>query len=450
MNEQNNQHSLRTFIIIWGGQVASLLGSEITNFALTLWAWQVTGMAMPLSLIILFSQVPRVVAAFFAGVLVDRWNRKLLMMVGDTAAAISTIAILLLFLSDRLEIWHLYVTAAINGLFSYFQDLAYSASISVIVPKQHYTRAAAMNDHIGQFGSNIIAPALAGVLYYAVGLKGILIIDLVTFIIAISTVWCVQIPQPQISATDQDSQNIWQDLTFGFRYIIKRSSFLAILIFWLIFNLVDGILSGIHSPLILARSSNDAAVFASVQSAIGLGGAIGAVVLSVWGGFKRRIHGVLLGSVLSYASMMAFGRANLPSVWIISGFFAGVFWPFISSSNQAIWLSKVAPEVQGRVFATRYLMAQISLPLGLGIGGILADYLFEPAMMPGGSLAVIFGGVFGTGSGSGMALQYSLFSSVGVLIGLGGYGIRKLRDVEMIMPDHDVACVSDLRGRQGS
>lgn len=418
-----------------------MLGSEVTNFAMTLWAWQVTGQATPLSLIIFFSHVPRIFAAFFAGVLVDRWNRKLLMMVGDTAAAISTIAILLLFLSDRLEVWHLYVTAAINGLFSYFQDLAYTASIGVIVPKQHYTRAAAMNDHIGQFGSNIIAPAIAGVLYYAIGLKGILIIDLVTFVIAISTVWCVQIPQPQLNATNRDSWNIWQDMTFGFRYIIKRPSFLAILVFWLIFNLVDGILTGIHSPVILARSNNDAAVFASVQSAIGLGGAIGAVVLSVWGGFQRRIHGLLLGTVLSYASMAVFGLANLPSVWIISGFFAGIFWPFISSSNQAIWLSKVAPDLQGRVFATRYLIAQISLPLGLGIGGFLADYVFEPAMMPGGSLAVLFGGVFGTGSGSGMALQYTLFSCVGVLIGISGYAIRQLRDLEMIVPDHDAGCI---------
>lgn len=408
---------------------------------MTLWAWQVTGQATPLSLIIFFSHVPRIVVAFFAGVLVDRWNRKLLMMVGDTAAAISTVAILLLLLSDRLEIWHLYVTAAVNGLFGYFQDLAYSASISTIVPKQHYTRAAAMSDHIGQFGSNIIAPAIAGVLYYAIGLKGILIVDLITFIIAISTVWCVQIPQPQISASDRDSRNIWHDMTFGFRYVIERPSFLAILIFWLMFNFVDGVITGIHSPVILARSSNDAAVYASVQSAIGLGGAIGAVVLSVWGGFKRRIHGLLLGTVLSYASMAAFGLANLPSVWIVSGFFAGVFWPLIGSSNQAIWLSKVAPEVQGRVFATRYLMAQISLPLGLGMSGILADYVFEPALMPGGSLAVIFGGAFGTGSGSGMALQYTLFSLVGVFIGLGGYAIRKLRDAEMILPDRDVGCV---------
>lgn len=418
-----------------------MLGSEVTNFAMTLWAWQVTGMATPLSLIIFFSHVPRIVVAFFAGILVDRWNRKLLMMVGDTAAAISTVAILLLFLSDRLEIWHLYVAAAINGLFGYFQDLAYSASLSVMVPKQHYTRAAAMSDHIGQFGSNIIAPAIAGVLYYAIGLQGILTIDLLTFIIAIATVWSVQIPQPQIGATERDSRNIWQDMTFGFRYILKRPSFLAISLFWLIFNFVDGILSGIHAPVILARSSNDAAVYASVQSAIGLGGAIGAVVLSVWGGFKRRIHGLLLGTILSYASMAVFGLANLPSVWIVSGFFAGVFWPLIGSFDRAIWLSKVAPQVQGRVFATRYLMAQISLPIGLGIGGILADYVFEPAMMPGGSLAVIFGSLFGTKSGSGMALQYTLFSLVGVLIGFGGYAIRQLRDMETIVPDGDVGCV---------
>lgn len=127
----------------------------MTNFAITIWAWNVTGKATSLSLIIFFTQIPRLIAALFAGILVDRGDRKLLMLLGDAAAGIAIVDILLLFVTNRLEIWHLYITAAISGLFGYFQYLAYSASISAIVPKQHYTRAA-MCDHVGQFGSNII------------------------------------------------------------------------------------------------------------------------------------------------------------------------------------------------------------------------------------------------------------------------------------------------------
>ncbi len=408
----------------------------MTSFAITLWAWQATGQATPISLILLFNQIPRVIASSFAGVLVDRCNRKQLMMLGDTVAGISTIAIFSLFLVDKLEIWHLYIITGINGLFGYFQALAYSASISMIVPKQHYTRATAMSEHITQFGSTILAPALAGMLYYRIGLGGILAIDLITFLVAVATVWSVYIPQPERSEKNQESENLWQELTFGFRYIIKHSSFLAILLFLLILYLVDTVLYGIHSPLILARSNNDVAIYATIQAAIGIGGVAGALLLSIWGGFKRRIHGFLLGTIFSYGSMMLFGLGNSPSIWIIAGFFTAFFWPFISSSNQAIWLSKVEPKVQGRVFAARYLISQISSPVGLAISGLLADYVFSPAMKPGGSLASVLGSWFGTNSGAGMAVQYTLFAFFGVVIGLGGYGFRKLRDVEIIVPDY--------------
>ena len=186
---------MRKFIVIWIGQLASLLGSEMTNFAITIWAWQVTGQATPLSLIFFFVQTPRVAASLFAGVLVDRYSRKLLMIIGDLVAGFSTIALLFLFLSNNLQIWHLYCTAAVNSLFGFIQGLAYSASLSLLVTPQQYTRVTALNS-VQMSGSYILAPALAGSLYPLIGLKGILIIDLATFIIAIATLSIVQIPQP--------------------------------------------------------------------------------------------------------------------------------------------------------------------------------------------------------------------------------------------------------------
>ena len=431
--------SLRIFLIVWVGQLTSTLGSEMTNFAVTIWAWELTGQATPLSLIYFFSRTPRVIAASFAGVFIDRWNRKLMMIGGDAAAGISTVFIILLLWTNRLEIWHLYVAAMINGFFGYIQGLAYSASMTMIVPKQHYARAGAMSFYISQFASDIMAPALAGGLYYLIGLSGIISIDVATCIIAICTVWVVHIPSPKPSeVVNQNSQTLWQRLTFGVRYIFKRRSLLAILIFLLSINLIETANSAIFSPLILARSGNDAAVLASVLSTAGIGGFVGAVLLSIWGGPKRRIHGLLLGAALSKISSIAIGLGRVPGVWMIAGFFEYFFSPFLGSSNQAIWLSKVEPDVQGRVFAARYLIAQITSPLGFAIAGPLADYVFEPAMMPSGSLAGIFGGIFGTGEGAGMALQYTLFAIFGVLVGLSGYAFRTLRDVEAIVPDHDV------------
>ena len=427
--------NLRPFITIWIGQFISILGSEITEFAITIWAWEITGKATPLSLILLFAKIPSIIAAIFAGVIVDRYNRKFLMFFGDTASCLSTIFLLILSLTNNLEIWHLYITAAVNGLFGYFQDLAYSSSISLLVPKQHYTRATVLNDYVSGFGANIVAPALAGTLYYLIGLQRIMVIDLLTFIMAIYLLSLVKIPQPVTKINSSQNSNLWQNLTFGFRYIIERKSLVMMVIFLIIFYFIDRVISGIESPMILARSGNNTAIFASVHAATAIGGAIGGILLSVWGGFQRRIHGLLLGTILTFTSAIAFGLSNLPPLWLITTFLAALFWPIIGSSQQSIWLSKVPSQIQGRVFAARFLMTQIPVLIALGMTGILADRIFEPAMMPGGSLTPLLGGLFSTGLGSGMAVQYSLFAIFGVILGLSGYCFHQLRDVETILPD---------------
>jgi len=156
--------SLRKFFIIWVGQLASTLGSTMTTFALTLWAWEATGQATPLSLLFFFTYTPKVVAALFAGVIVDRFPRKRLIMLGDTVAGLATVAMLLLFLNGNLQIWHLYLAGAVSGLFDYLQRLAYSASMSAIVPKQHFARATALRSYVTNAGSEILGPALASAL----------------------------------------------------------------------------------------------------------------------------------------------------------------------------------------------------------------------------------------------------------------------------------------------
>ena len=170
---------MRTFLIIWLGQFASALGSEMTNFAITIWAWEVTGQATPLSLILAVTQIPRLLVSPFAGIWVDLFDRKYLMLLGDAVAGLSTLALLGLLLTDNLQIWQLYVSGAVNGLFGYIQGLAHSASISLLIPQKHYARASAF-ESLQMSGSYVIAPAIAGALYAIAGLSGILAIDLVT------------------------------------------------------------------------------------------------------------------------------------------------------------------------------------------------------------------------------------------------------------------------------
>ncbi|WP_287324931.1 MFS transporter [Okeania sp. SIO1F9] len=422
-----------------GGQFVSAIGSEMTNFAIAIWAWELTGKATPLSLIFLFSHLPTLIASSFAGVLVDRWNRKQIMIVGDIIAGFSTIAILLLFLSNNLEIWHIYLTRVINGLFGYLQNLAFSASMSTIVPKKHYARGSAMMSI--KYGiSLVLSPACAGVLYPLIGLTGILTIDITTFIIAVSILWFLHIPQPKTSEVENSrSKNWhWQELIFGFRYIFQRKGLLALMIFLLISNfLAQSSGPALLGPMFLARSNTNTVVLGSIQMAFGVGASVGATVLTLWGGPKLRINGLLVSTGLGELTkiLLALGRSS--SMWIPAAFSAGFFIPLPGSFNQAIWLSKVEPSVQGKVFAARYLATQITVPLGIAVSGVLADYIFEPAMKTDGYLAGIFGGVFGTGAGAGMALQIAIISCFSIIITILGYTFHPLRNVEINLSDHD-------------
>jgi len=437
MAQSTQPTSMKTFIIVWLGQLVSTFGTRMSSFALRIWVWEITGQATAIALVAVATDIPRLLITPFAGIIVDRFNRKLLLIAGDTISVLSTLAILLLYLSGNLQIWHLYVTGAVNGAFNQLQSLAYSASISLMVPKQQYTRASSMGSVL-HYGSIIIAPALAGTLYYVIGLLGILLIDVATFCVAITTVVFVSIPQPPRTDESRDrGLKIRQELAFGCRYVFAYPGLLALLIAESLFIFAHDIGAALQAPMILALTGNDARVLGSISSAAGIGGVTGAIVVSTWGGFRRRIHGVLLGMMGAGISKTIFGLGQMPLVWIPAQFCSSLNFPLKGSSSTAIWLAKVAPEVQGRVFAARQMSLLAVSPIATAIAGPLADYVMEPAMSPGGSLAPILGGVFGTGAGAGMAVIYTGAAMCLFLVGAGGYAFPRLRDVERLVPDHD-------------
>jgi len=428
---------MHTFIIIWLGQFVSTIGSQMTFFAITIWAWEKTGSATALALVSFFFFAPSILTSLLAGTIVDRVNRKVLMIISDTVTALATLAILLIYLSNTLQIWHLYIIAAVISPFNQIQQLSYQVSITTLVPKHHYTRASSMGS-ILSYGSSIIAPALAGSLYPMIGLVGIILIDLVTFVVAIATLAIVPIPQPKTKVS-LNSESWRKKLAFGFHYIGTRPSLLALLtitsLFWLFHDVGDAV----YNPMILARTDGNAVILGQVASAAGVGGVTGAVLVSFWGGLRRRIHGILLGMIGAGASKILFGLGQMPLIWIPAQFCSSLNFPLLGSSNQAIWFAKVEPEVQGRVFAVSFFLRQVVSASGALFGGPLADYVLEPAMKPGGILAPLFGGIFGTESGAGIALLYVTCALCMMLIGLSGYAFGRLKDVEDIVPDCDAS-----------
>lgn len=430
MTTETKFSSLRNFIIVWIGQLVSAIGSSMTSFALNIWVWELTDRATSLTFVGFYTLLPSIAIAPISGMIVDRCNRKLLMVMGDTIAVGVTITILLLYLSNHLQVWHLYITGAIKGVFTELQSLAYLASVGLMIPKKHYSRASSM-EFLSVYGAKILAPAFAGYLYNVIGLAGISLIDILTFIYAISSIVFVDIPQPLKVDDSQNAKNLWHELGFGWRYIQTHKNLLALLVTGIIFWFFHDVGGAIYTPMILARSGNNTVVLGSLASAAGLGGVMGALIMSTWGGPKRPIQGFLWGIVGSGLCKTIFGLGNTALVWIGAQFCSSINFPLNGSSENAIWLTKVAPEVQGRVFAVRSLMLQLFSAIAYLISGPLADQAFEPAMKPNGQLAWLFGGIFGLDKGSGMALLYVISALCMLLVGIFGFRVRLLRNMEV-------------------
>lgn len=416
------------FSVVWLGQLVSMTGSGMTRFALTIWVWQETGEATALALVAVFSFAPAIFFSPIAGVIVDRVSRKHIMIISDLGAGLSTVALLILYSTGLLEIWHLWAAGFFASAFESFQFPAYSAAITTMIDKKHYTRANAMLGMV-ESASGIIAPASAGALLPVIGISGIMVIDIVTFLFAIGALLIVVIPNPAETAAGRASRGtLLQESIFGFRYIFSNPSLLGLLLIFFATNLTFGLVIILFAPMILGTT----------EMMFGIGGVVGGLVIAAWGGFKRRIHRVLLGLILmSVFGQIVIGLGQSTKVWTVGAFLAMFFMPLVNGSSQAIWQAKVQPDIQGKVFATRRLIAQISSPVAMILGGRLADVVFEPAMAAGGTLARIFQPLVGSGPGSGMALLFVFSGIAGVIVAITGYLIPVIREVETRLPDYE-------------
>ncbi len=425
------------FVVLWLGQIISVLASFMTQFALTIWAFQETGQATALALVQVFFITPFLLISPVAGVLVDRYNHKLMMMLSDFGAGAATIFILVMYALGSLEIWHLYVAAAINGTFNSFQWPAYSAAISLIVPKEQYGRANGMMSLV-EMGPGVIAPMMAGALLPLIGFAGILWIDVVTFSLAIGALLLIYVPQPEATEEGRAAEGgMLKEAVYGFKYIFERPSLLGLQLVFFFANFFAGIGYALFAPMVLARTGNNELIFGSVQSIGAIGGVIGGLLMSTWGGFKRQVNGVLVGWIIAgIVGQSLFGWGQNLLIWGIGVFLGAMVGPIINGSNQAIWQAKVAPDLQGRVFSARRLIAWLTTPITPLIGGTLADFVLEPALAEGGSLSGTLGWLVGTGPGAGMALIVIVAGVLASMVGAVGYAFPVVRQAEQLLPDH--------------
>jgi DHA3 family macrolide efflux protein-like MFS transporter len=439
--DADESRGARTFALVLFGQFISLVGSSLTTFALGVWVYERTGSTTEYALISFFITVPGILMSPVAGALVDRWDRRLAMMLSDSGAACSTLFIAVLLLAGRLDTWHIYFAAGVGAVFTAFQYPAYMAASTLLISKKHYARASGLMALTGALGY-LVAPVLGAWLLVMIHMAGVILIDFVTFLFSLLTLSVVRFPPPPPSAEGkQGSGTLLQEAAYGWLYIKARQGLLALLILFAMANLFIGLANVLMVPLILSFTS--VKTLGAIGSISTSGFLVGGAVMSIWGGPKRRIRGIFAFGGISGLAMAIAGLS--PSILLVAGGMWGLFFcgVIIDACSQAIWQSKVAPDIQGRVFSVRAMIAQSTLPLAYLLAGPLADTVFEPLLTPTGPLSHSVGRVIGTGSGRGTGLLFIVLGVALLLTVIGAALYPHLRNVEDELPDYAARGLSE-------
>lgn len=367
-----------SFFTIWGGQAFSLLGSMVVQFALVWWLTQTTGSATVLATAALAGILPQVVVGPFAGALVDRWNRRLVMIGADTLIALSTLGLIALYLLGLMQVWHIYAVMFMRSALGGFHWTAMQASTSLMVPHAHLARVAGFNQTL-HGAMNIIAPPLGALLLSVLPLHAVLAIDVVTAAMAVTPLLFIAIPQPAQPPTGAASArpSVLGDLRAGLRYVATWPGLLAIILMAMALNFIINPAFSLMPLLVTKHFGGGALQLGWLESAWGVGVVAGGLTLGAWGGFRRRVITSLLGVVGMGVGTLAIGLAPASAFAVALGgmFFGGFMNPMANGPLFAMLQATVAPEMQGRVMALMGSGAAAMMPLSLLIAGPVADAL---------------------------------------------------------------------------
>jgi MFS transporter, DHA3 family, macrolide efflux protein len=430
--------SMSVFILIWIGQVLSLVGSRMTSFALSIWIYQHTNSNTQFTLLILSTTLPAIIISPIAGVFVDRWSRRWIMIISDFCAGLCTLTIAWLFMDGNLEVWSLCLISAISSSFSAFQSLAYSSATTLLVPKEQLGRASSMTQ-IRLAIAEILSPVLATALLATVQIPGVIIIDLTTLCFALICLLLVNFPEVQIAKAKADQEEVGflssllQEVTFGWNYLIERPGLIGLVIFIAISNFLIGFDEALTTPLVLSFTSiQNLGTISSIASS---GMLVGSLIMSFWGGLQRQINIIFISMFFLGLFYVLAGLCPSPILFTISNFFIFFIIPIVNGGIQVIYQKKVAPEVQGRVFAFRTALTQGFLPLSYLIAGPLADQVFEPLMAVDGLGAASIGQIIGVGHGRGIGLMFVIMGIFSIFVTFIAYFYPRLRLLEDELPD---------------
>lgn len=412
----NSFKGMRDFMLLWGSQALSALGSSMTSFALIIWSYEQEGSALVTALLTICSYTPYVLLSVFAGAISDRWNKKKIMLVCDSFAAACTLLIFFLLQAGRLEIWHLYFLNALNGLMNTFQQPASDVSITLLTPKEQYQRIGAFQNLSGSLVS-ILTPALAAAVLAFAGMDAVIFFDLFTFLIAFLTLALfIRIPKPEQCV--EKREKLRDSISVGLAFLKENRGILNLMWFLAAINLVSSMYEATLSPMLLSRQGGGELALGWVNACTGAANLLGSILAAALKTPKSRVKVIcatLFFSMSTENFLLAFGK-SVP-VWCFGAILGWVLVPIMSTNLNALMRSHIPADIQGRVYAIRNSFQFFTIPLGYLLGGILVDQVCEPFMAtqkPDSLLTLLLGS--GKGSGAALLFLALAFAGIGVCV----------------------------------
>jgi DHA3 family macrolide efflux protein-like MFS transporter len=425
---------VRAYLIVWAGQFLSLLGSGLTGFALGVYVYRLTGSATTLGLIFALGLLPAILVSPFTGALVDRWGVKRSLLVSNSAHMAITLVLAALLATDTFAVWHVYPIVVATSVVAALELPAFGALAPMLVHPDQLGRVNGLR-MLAMATSEVLTPVTAGFLILAIGIDGIVLIDFASFGLAILSVAVVRIPRaaPPAEPPADGRRSLLADFRQGWRYIAARPGLLALLVFLGAVNFSAGFIDLLITPLVLAFASADA--LGVVLSVGGVGMVVTSLAVSVWGGPRRRVRGVLgFSLVLAGATVLGSARPNVALVAVAAFVFMGALG-IIISTNQAIWQSKVEPHMMGRAIAIVTMVAQAPQLVAYAVAGVAVDRVFEPLVGHDDVRSPVLATLVGDGPGRGIALLMMVVGAlIAVSVAVAALNPR-LRGLEDELPD---------------
>ena len=429
-NQFRTISEMRGFLLLWGSQLISGLGSAMTGYALVIWSYTQKGSALVSAMLMVCTYAPYVLFSIFAGALSDRWDKKKILLTCDALAALCTLTVLILLKTQQLRIWHLYVINAVSGLMNTIQQPASEVAVTAILPKKYYQKVGSLR-YLSNSVSSILTPILATAVLGLAGMDAVIAIDLCSFAVAF-VVLLFFIPIPNTAANRPKGERLLQSAAVGIRWLQKNPGIFHLMLFLAAINLVASMYQAAFPAMVLSKPNGGETAMGAVNAVIGLTTLVGSILASMLKPPKSRVRAIWLCLMLSMSTenlILALGRST--PVWCLGAFLGWIAIPLMSTNLEAIFRLTIPAEIQGRVFAARNTFQFFTIPVGYFLGGLLVDWVFEPfmeAQNTGGMFTVLFG----IGKGSGAACLFFVLWIVGIAVCLLFRGDKAIWKMESI------------------